>query len=62
MTKRVALVLAVMLLLSACAPKDDPEPSTTGTQTPTTEAPATEEPAPRKRRSLYSSAKPPEGF
>ena len=44
MTKRVALVLAVLLLLSACAPKEDPEPSTTDTQAPTTEAPATEEP------------------
>ena len=44
MKKRLALVLAVLLLLSACAPKDAPEPSTTGTQTPTTEAPTTEEP------------------
>ena len=43
MKKKLALVLAVLLLLSACAPKDDPEPSTTGTQTPTTEAPATDE-------------------
>ena len=44
MKKKLALVLAVLLLLSACAPKDDPEPSTTDTQAPTTEAPATEEP------------------
>ena len=44
MKKKLALVLAVMLLLSACAPKDDPEPSTTDTQTPTTEAPTTEPP------------------
>lgn len=44
MKKRLALVLAVLLLLSACAPKEDPEPSTTDTQAPTTEAPATEEP------------------
>lgn len=29
---------------------------------PEAKAPATEEPAPRKRRGLYSSAKPPEGF
>ena len=43
MKKRLALVLAVLLLLSACAPKDGPEPSAT-TQTPTTEAPTTEEP------------------
>ena len=42
MKKRLALVLAVMLLLSACTPKDDPEPSTT--QNPTTEGPTTEGP------------------
>ena len=29
---------------------------------PEAQAPAAEEPAPRKRRGLYSSAKPPEGF
>ena len=44
MKKKLAMVLAVMLLLSACAPKDDPEPSTTVTQAPITEAPTTEAP------------------
>lgn len=53
MKKRLALVLAVLLLLSACAPKEDPEPSTTGTQNPTTEAPATEGPTEGEEASWY---------
>lgn len=44
MKKRLALALAVMLLLSACAPKDGTEPSTIDAQNPTTEAPATDPP------------------
>ena len=54
MKKKLALVLAVMLLLSACAPKDDPEPSTTGTQTPTTEAPTTEPPTEGEEAAWYA--------
>ena len=51
MKKRLALVLAVMLLLSACTPKDDPEPSTT--QNPTTEGPTTEGPTEGDEASWY---------
>ena len=54
MKKRLALVLAVMLLLSACAPKDSPEPSTTGTQNSTTEAPVTEGPTEGEEASWYA--------
>ncbi|HIQ76981.1 MAG TPA: hypothetical protein IAB79_05985 [Candidatus Faecousia excrementipullorum] len=54
MKKKLALVLAVLLLLSACAPKDDPEPSTTGTQTPTTEAPTTEPPTEGEETAWYA--------
>ena len=53
MKKRLALVLAVLLLLSACAPKDGPEPSTTDTQAPTTEAPTTEAPTEGEAASWY---------
>ena len=53
MKKKLTLVLAVMLLLSACAPKDDPEPSTTVTQAPTTEAPTTEAPTEEKADAWY---------
>lgn len=53
MKKRLALVLAVLLLLSACAPKEDPEPSTTDTQAPTTEAPTTEAPTEGGAASWY---------
>ena len=53
MKKKLTLVLAVMLLLSACAPKDDPEPSTTVTQAPTTEAPTTESPTEEKADAWY---------
>lgn len=53
MKKRLALVLAVLLLLSACAPKEDPEPSTTDTQAPTTEAPTTEAPTEGEAASWY---------
>ena len=35
---------------------------TPASASPAAKAPAVEEPAPRKRRGLYSSAKPPEGF
>ena len=48
MRKRLAICLAVMLLLAACAPQETPEPSTSqvppatteSTQPPTTEPPA----------------------
>lgn len=58
MRKRLAMCLAVMLLLAACAPQEPPEPSTSQAPPSTTEPtqpPTTEPPAEAEKIDWYAS-------
>ena len=57
MRKRLAICLAVMLLLAACAPQEPPEPSTSQKQPSTTEPtmPSTTEPPAEAEEDWYAS-------